>query len=126
MKNNSFSSRQAISQFTGYLISEFNVCLMKLGIGCLEITVQCLTLDSLESLWRDYRSGHLSEVAERCLVTSEIKRELGLETITLRTTIKEDDYLACKKVLLENSRKFYFKMLTEISQTKSINWRFLH
>lgn len=112
-ENNKNPPNGELRDVIDFLVDAYNVIIRRLGFGCLEITVQCLTLDSLESLWEDYRSGHLSEVAERCLVTSEIKRKLGLETIKLTTTIEEDDYLACKKSLLENSGKSCFKKLIE-------------
>ncbi len=115
MENNTISPNGGLYDFIYCVVQAYNLRITTLGFGCLEITVQCPTLDSLESLWEDYRSGHLREVAERCLVTSEIKRKLGLETVTLTTTIKEDDYLACKKSLLENSvtGKSCFKKLIE-------------
>ncbi len=102
-KNNRMTPNAGLNNFFDWLVKAHNVIVQALGLGCLEITVQCPNLDSLESLWEDYCSGHISKVAERFLVTSEIKMKLGLETVTLTTTIKEDDYLACKKSLLENS-----------------------
>lgn len=65
----------------------------------LRIEVKCLTLESLERLWQDYRSGQLNRMAKKFLVTDEIKRKFNLESITLKTTISEDDYLACKEYL---------------------------
>ncbi|XP_020628010.1 uncharacterized protein LOC110065241 isoform X2 [Orbicella faveolata] len=65
----------------------------------LRIEVKCLTLESLERLWQDYRSGQLNRMAEELLVTDDIKRKFNVESITLKTTISEDDYLACKEYL---------------------------
>jgi len=71
----------------------------------LRIEVKCLTLESLERLWQDYRSGQLNRMAEKFLVTDEIKRKFNLESITLKTTISEDDYLACKENLSKRPGK---------------------
>ena len=72
---------------------------MAVKVGSLEIIVECPTLRSLEHLWNDYLSGHLNKVAERYLVTDEMKTKLGLETINLKATIDEENYLACRKFL---------------------------
>ena len=67
--------------------------------GSMKINVTCRSLEILDRLWDDYRSGHLSEVAEECLITGQVKDELGMEAIKLKTTILEEDYLACKSSL---------------------------
>ena len=65
----------------------------------LRIAVKCPTLESLEHLWQGYRSGHLNRVAEELLVTDDIKRRFDVESIKLKTTVSEADYLACKEYL---------------------------
>ena len=72
-------------------------------MGSLVIKGQCPDLQSLESLWNDYNSGVLNEAAERFLVTDDIKREINLETVKLKTIIEVDNYLCCKKALTEDS-----------------------
>ena len=69
--------------------------------GSIVIILECPTLESLEHLWSDYCSGHLDKVAERYLVRDEIKEKLNLETICVKTTIDEENYLNCKKALME-------------------------
>lgn len=59
----------------------------------LEITMECPNLDSLEKLLNDHETGRLNEVAERNLVTEEIKMVLCLETVRLETVFKEHSYL---------------------------------
>ncbi|KAM7440847.1 hypothetical protein ABFA07_010016 [Porites harrisoni] len=71
--------------------------------GSVIITVQCPTLESLESLWNDYQSGHLNDIAETFLVTDELKRKLGMQNIRLKTIIEEENYLICKKAFMEIS-----------------------
>ena len=71
----------------------------------LRIEVKCLTLESLEHLWQDYRSGQLDRMAENLLVTDDIKRKFNVESIKLKATISEEDYLACKEYLSKRPGK---------------------
>ena len=83
------------------------MALQSVGIGSLEITFRCPSLESLESLWSDYQSGHLNDIAERYLVTDEIKKKLNLESIRLQTTIEEENYRICKRwILMEKTCEF--------------------
>ena len=110
MENNpvypSDQPHEGVSGFLKHIKEVYNLLVKAFGLGCLEITVQCPTLGSLESLWSDYCAGHLNEVAERFLVTSELKRKLNVENVRLETTISEENYLMCKKSIIETSRKF--------------------
>ena len=92
---------QAIRHFTDHLINVYEVHLVTLGVGSVIIVLDCPTLESLECLWSDYLSGHLDKVAGRYLVTDEIKKRLSLEAICLETIIAEENYLNCKKALME-------------------------
>ena len=76
----------------------------------LNITVKCQTLEGLEKLWQDYSSGHLNTVAEELLVTDDIKKKLGVESIKLKTVITEESYLACKRYLLNKLGEFLEKL----------------
>ena len=98
---------KGVIEFFKQLKDIHNVLVKTFNHGCLEITVECPTLESLQSLWSDYCSGHLSEVAERFLVTDELKRKLNVETVRLKTTISEENYFMCKKALMEMLRKFF-------------------
>ena len=79
------------------------MAVMMVKTGSLIITVQCPTLESLESLWNGYCSGYLNEVVESFLVTDELKRKLGLDKVRLKTTIEQENYLICRKAFMENS-----------------------
>lgn len=74
--------------------------------GSLRITVECTTLKILERLWEDYSSGHLNAEAEERLLTDDIKRRFGVESVKLETIILEEDYLACKMFLMGISREY--------------------
>ena len=97
---------ERVAAFYQHLEDHYKLCLVTIGKGSLEIIVQCPTLESLEHLWSDYLSGHLSEVAERYIVTGEIKRKLDLDTVRLKITIVEENYFVCRRALVEMSGKF--------------------
>ena len=71
----------------------------------LRLAVKCSSLEGLERLWEDYRSGHLNEIAQKYLVTDEIKRRFHVESVSLATAIQEEDYLACKEFLSSKPSK---------------------
>ena len=100
------STPKGINHFRTYLLGALQLINVELGRGCMKVTVKCRTLEILEHLWADYCSGHLNEVAEKCLITEKVKEELGMETIKLTTTILEEDYLACRSSLMQISSMF--------------------
>ena len=102
-KYHDVSTPDSIRAFTEYLEKAFNVATLMVESGSLIITVQCPNLESLESLWNDYQSGHLNDIAETFLVTDELKRKLGMDNIRLKTTIEEENYLICKMAFMEIS-----------------------
>ena len=69
----------------------------------LRVAVECENSEVLEQLWGDYRSGYLNVVAEKCLLTDDIKRRFHLTSVKFKTTILKEDYLACKDFLLNNT-----------------------
>ena len=71
----------------------------------LRLAVKCNNLEGLERLWEDYRSGRLNKIAEKYLVTDEIKRRFHVESVNLATAIQEEDYLACKEFLSSKPSK---------------------
>ena len=97
------SSEEELYNLHAYLVGHLRLMGVSFDKGSIKITVKCGTLEILERLWDDYRSGHLNQVAEECLITEKVKDELDMETITLMTIILEEDYLACKLSLMEVS-----------------------
>ena len=89
-----------------FLETIYRVSRQALNVGSLIISLNCKTLKSLDQLWNDRLSGHLNKVAERYLVTDEMKKKLNLRTINLKTTIEEENYLNCRKVLMECSGEY--------------------
>ncbi|XP_044175066.1 uncharacterized protein LOC122958338 [Acropora millepora] len=92
---------RCLKSFTGSLIKAYKVLLLNVCKGSIVVGLRCPTLESLEHLWSDYRSGDLDKLAERYLVTDEMKERLNQETIYLKTTIDDENYLNSKKALME-------------------------
>ena len=99
-------SDEGVSGLIEYIKKTHNVAVESVGLGCLEITSRCPTLESLKSLWSDYQSGHLNDIAVRYLVTDDIKKKLNVQNVKLTTTIEEENYRNCKKILVEKSCEF--------------------
>ena len=105
-RSHSGVKKTSLGDFFEFLEKAYNVILVALNKGSLIISLNCKTLKGLDQLWRDYLSGHLNKVAERYLVTDKMKMKLNLRKINLKTTIEEQNYLNCRKVLLESSGEY--------------------
>ena len=121
------STLEGLIALLEHLVEVYNVSVKSVQRGSLIITVECPTLESLERLWNDYQSGYLNDIAESTLVTDELKRNLGLDHVRLRITIEEENYLICKKALMEISgeldslhrafwRNMYFGLICILEQ----------
>ena len=105
-QHRTIATSEGVSGLIEYIKKTHNVALESVGLGSLEITFRCTSLDSLESLWSNYKSGHLNDIAERYLVTDDIKKKLNLESIRLKTIIEEENYWVCKRILMKKSCEF--------------------
>ena len=92
-----------VARLAEFIEKAFEVVVLFVQPGSLIMTIQCPSLQSLESLWNAYCSGYLNDVVESFLVTDELKRKLGLDKVRLKTSIEEENYLICKKAFMENS-----------------------
>ena len=72
------STRSDLCAFIDHMTQIYELALVSVKTSSLIITVKCPTLESLERLWKDYQSGCLNDIAERFLVTDELKRKLGV------------------------------------------------
>ncbi|XP_074624520.1 uncharacterized protein LOC141882469 [Acropora palmata] len=95
-----------LRDFLEFLVVAYKLFLRALNKGSLIISLNCKALKGLDQLWNDYLSGHLNKVAERYLVTDEMKTKVNQRKINLKTTIEEENYLNCRKVLLESSGEY--------------------
>ena len=95
------SSREDYNSFLEFLTIARKVLIVGVQQGSLIITVECRSLEILEKLWEDYRSGHLLEITQKCLVTVDILRAFHLFELKLTLTIYEEEYRACQEHLLK-------------------------
>ena len=112
MKSRNYSKVKVpgVAAFLEYLELTYDVSCLTFNLGSLIISLGCKTLKGLDKLWNDHLSGHLNEVANKHLVT-EVMENLKMWTINLKTTIDEENYLKCRKILLESSGeyKYFFR-----------------
>ena len=94
-----YSFKSSLNLFISYLKMKLGVDVEDYRLGSLVITVSCSSLEVLEALWKEYRTGHLNKVVQASLVTAEVLEKLDLGEVKLRTIISEEDYLLYKDAL---------------------------
>ena len=97
------SFKKSAGLFLQYLMGNLRLVLRNKVVKSWHITVECSSLQVLEGLWEDYRSGHLNSVAQEMLITPQVLEKLGLTELKLRTFISEDQYERGKKLLEASS-----------------------
>ena len=97
------SFKKPFELFLQYLRCKLNVFVGNHDVGSLLISVECSSLQILEGLWEDYRSGHLNAIAQEILVTAEVLEKLGLDEVRLKTFISEEEYEKGKHILMDYS-----------------------
>ena len=106
VKHRKVATPEGVSALIKHIEKTYNLALESVGVGSLEMKFRCPTLKSLEHLWSYYQSGYLNEIAEKYLVTNDMKEKLNLKTVRLKTTIEDENYRNCRKILMEKSCKF--------------------
>ena len=96
------SNRKELNEFVDYMKEVRNVIVVDVKTGSLIFTLACGSVQILDELWKDYKKGHLNEVAQSYLVTNDILEEFGLPSLKLTSNIKEEDYRACRQRLATN------------------------
>ena len=97
------SFKESVDLFFRYLWFKLHLLVRNSEVGSWHITVACSSLQVLEGLWEDYRSGHLNSVAQEMLITQQVLEKLGRTELKLRTFISEDQYEEGKKLLKASS-----------------------
>ena len=103
-----YSFKRPLELLIRYLKIKLGVDVQSYRLGSLVITVSCSSLEVLEALWNEYRTGRLNEVVQDTLVTRQVLEKLDLSEVKLRTIISEEDYLSYKDFL--NQREGNNKM----------------
>ena len=94
------STSEEFNGFLHYMEKVRKVIIVDVKTGSLMVMVECSSLQVLDELWEDYITGHLSEMVQKCLVTQEILEEFALAEVKITTTINEEEYKACRELLL--------------------------
>ena len=97
------SFKRPLELLIRYLKIKLGVDVQSYRLGSFVITVSCSSLEVLEALWNEYRTGRLNEVVQDTLVTGEVLEKLELSEVKLRTIISEEDYLSYKDFLKNKS-----------------------
>ena len=98
-----YSFKRPLNLLKKYLKMKLEAAVQVLRRGSLIITVSCSSLEVLEELWKEYRTGHLNKVIQATLVSAEVLEKLNLKAVKLRTIISEEDYLSYKEFLKKTS-----------------------
>ena len=97
------SFKRPLELLVRYLKIKLGVDVQSCRLGSFVISVSCSSLEVLEALWNEYRTGRLNEVVQDTLVTGEVLEKLELCEVKLRTIISEEDYLSYKEFLKNRS-----------------------
>ena len=97
------SFKRPLELLIRYLKIKLGVDVQSCRLGSFVITVSCSSLEVLEALWNEYRTGRLKEVVQDTLVTQEVLEKLELSEVKLKTIISEEDYLSYKDFLKNRS-----------------------
>ena len=114
------STLEEFNGFVLYIERVRKALIVDVTSGSLIVMVECSSLEILEGLWEDYSTGYLSEMAQKFLATEEILKEFGLAELKLTTTIKEDEYRACHKLLSKITGMFMAILIRVKSLTESL------
>ena len=98
-----YSFERPLNLLKKYLKMKIEAAVHVFRRGSLIITVSCSSLEVLEELWKEYRTGHLNKVIQATLVTAEVLEKLNLKAVKLRTIISEEDYLSYREFLKNSS-----------------------
>ena len=97
------SFKRSLELLIRYLKIKLGVDVQSCRLGSFVITVSCSSLEVLEALWNEYRTGRLKEVVQDTLVTQEVLEKLELSEVKLKTIISGEDYLSYKDFLKNRS-----------------------
>ena len=97
------SFKGSVNLFLRYLRCKLHLLVRNNEVGSWHITVECSSLQVLEGLWEDYRSGHLNSVAQEMLITPQVLQKLSFTELKLKTFISEDQWEKGKGLLEASS-----------------------
>ena len=96
---------EELNGFLQYLTNVRNVLVLDAQPGSLILTALCSSLKILDTLWYDYCTGHLNDMAQKYLLTEHVLKEFDLTELKLTTTILGEEYIAARKFFMQGSGK---------------------
>ena len=96
---------EELNGFLQYLKNVREVLVLDAQPGRLILTVLCSSLKILDTLWYDYCTGRLNDMAQKYLVTEHVLKEFDLTELKLTTTIQAEEYIAARKFFMQGSGK---------------------
>ena len=118
-----YSFKKSIEKLLEYLRKKLGVDVQDDKLGSLVITVSCSSLEVLEGMWKDYRSGHLNKVVQETIVTKEVLEKLDcVSEVKLKTIISDMEYKACKKFLQKSGESLTLTHFHQFSHSKIHHW----
>ena len=96
---------EELNGFLQYLTNVRKVLVLDAQPGSLILTALCSSLKILDTLWYDYCTGHLNDMAQKYLLTEHVLKEFDLTELKLTTTIQGEEYIAARKFFMQGSGK---------------------
>ena len=96
---------EELNGFLQYLKNVREVLVLDAQPGSLILTALCSSLKILDTLWYDYCTGHLNDMAQKYLLTEHVLKEFDLTELKLTTTILGEEYIAARKFFMQGSGK---------------------
>ena len=96
---------EELNGFLQYLKNVREVLVLDAQPGSLILTALCSSLKILDTLWYDYCTGHLNDMAQKYLLTEHVLKEFDLTELKLTTTIQGEEYIAARKFFMQGSGK---------------------
>ena len=92
---------EELNGFLQYLTNVRKVLVLDAQPGSLILTALCSSLKILDTLWYDYCTGHLNDMAQKYLLTEHVLKEFDLTELKLTTTIQGEEYIAARKFFMQ-------------------------
>ena len=97
-----------LNGFLQYMEKARKVLAVDINIGSFTIKVECQSLKSLDELWNNFNTGQLNSMAQSYLVTGDVLKQFGLQSLKLTSNIDGFEYRAYRQHFLSINGGYYF------------------
>ena len=102
------SNPGSLNGFLQYLGKARKVVAVDIKIGSFTIKVECQSLKSLDELWDNFNTGQLNSMAQSYLVTGDVLKQFGLQSLKLTSNIDGFEYSAYRQHFSSINGRYYF------------------